>query len=31
MAQNMQLRESYSSLVEAKLRATSIFQGLFNS
>ena len=30
MAQNMQLQEKYSALVEAKLRATSIFQGLFN-
>ena len=30
MAQNMELQERYSSLVEAKLRATSILAGLFN-
>ena len=30
MAQNMELQERYSPLVEAKLRATSIFSGLFN-
>lgn len=30
MAQNTSLQEKYSSLVEAKLRATSIFAGLFN-
>lgn len=30
MSQNTQLQERYSSLVEAKLRATSVFAGLFN-
>lgn len=30
MVQNMELQERYSPLVEAKLRATSIFSGLFN-
>ena len=30
MAQNMELREYYSSIVEAKLRAESIFAELFN-
>lgn len=30
MAQNMELRETYSKIVEAKLRAESIFAGLFN-
>lgn len=30
MAQNTELQERYGSLVEAKLRATSIFDGLFN-
>lgn len=30
MAQNMELKENYSKLVEAKLRAESIFAGLFN-
>ena len=30
MAQNMELREAYSNIVEAKLRAESIFAELFN-
>ena len=30
MAQNTELQERYSKIVEAKLRATSIFNGLFN-
>lgn len=30
MAQNTELQERYSALVEAKLRSTSIFSGLFN-
>ena len=30
MAQNTELRENYSKIVEAKLRAESIFAGLFN-
>ena len=30
MAQNTELKENYSKLVEAKLRAESIFAGLFN-
>ena len=31
MAQNTQLQERYSALVEAKLRKTSVFAGLFNN
>lgn len=31
MAQNTNLQERYSAIVEAKLRATSVFAGLFNN
>lgn len=31
MAQNMELQERYSALVEAKLRKTSVFAGLYNN
>lgn len=31
MSQNTNLQERYSSIVEAKLRATSVFAGLFNN
>jgi hypothetical protein len=30
MAQNTELKENYSKIVEAKVRAESIFAGLFN-